>query len=372
MQKQKRILICPLDWGLGHATRCIPIIRMLLKKNATVIIAADGRPLALLKQEFPQLEFISLKGYDINYSANGSMVAKMVFSIPKIYRGIKKEHEALKKIIEEKKIDVVISDNRFGLWNKEVKSVFITHQLMIKSPFAEKLLHKKNLNYINQFDECWVPDADGKNNLSGDLAHKYELPKNTFFTGALSRFEHSNLTHSTKSMLSEDEVLRVTASSNEYDIMAIISGPEPQRSIFEELVIEQLRKLKLKALVVCGKTELEQKFETIENMTIVSHLKSDEMQEAILKSKIILARSGYSTIMDLSTLGKKVIFIPTPGQTEQEYLAKELMNKKIAFTQTQKEFNLASALQESENYNSFEKLEKNGELERRIDLLLLS
>ena len=126
MQKQKRILICPLDWGLGHATRCIPIIRLLLAKNAEVIVAADAGPLALLKQEFPQLEFVSLKGYEIKYSANGSMVAKMVFSIPKIYRGIKREHEALKKIIQKKKIDIVISDNRFGLWNKDLKCVFMT------------------------------------------------------------------------------------------------------------------------------------------------------------------------------------------------------------------------------------------------------
>lgn len=364
MQKQKRILICPLDWGLGHATRCIPIIRLLLKKNAEVIIAADGRPLELLKQEFPQLEFISLKGYDINYSANGSMAAKMVFSIPKIYRGIKKEHEALKKIIQKKKIDIVISDNRFGLWSKDVKSIFITHQLMIKAPFAEKLLHRKNLNYITQFDECWVPDAEGNANLSGDLSHKYPLHERTFFIGALSRFYSNKKDFSTPPESHRDEM------TTNYDLMAIISGPEPQRSIFEEIITAQIKQLKIKALIVCGKTEKEESTEINADIKIVSHLKSDEMQSAILNSKIILARSGYSTIMDLSVLGKKAIFIPTPGQTEQEYLAKELMKKGIAFSERQKEFDLQKALTESENYKGFEEIGNSDELEKRIDVLL--
>ncbi|MGZ4060924.1 MAG: glycosyltransferase [Bacteroidia bacterium] len=376
MQKQKRILICPLDWGLGHAARCIPIIRLLLKKNAEVIVAADGRALELLKQEFPELEFISLKGYEVNYSANGSMVAKMVFSIPKIVRGIKKEHEALKKIIQKKKIDTVISDNRFGLWNKDVKSVFITHQLMIKTPFAEKLLHKKNLNYINQFDECWIPDVEGIKNLSGDLSHKYELPKNAFYIGALSRFEkvfNQNFPTSlevTIKNVSDAPADRPLEMIFEYDVMAIISGPEPQRSIFEKLVLEQLKQLKIKALIVSGKTESGQKEEIIDNIKIFSHLKSDEMQKAILSSKIIIARSGYSTIMDLANLEKKAVFIPTPGQTEQEYLAEELMKKKIAFSQTQKTFNLENALKESENYTGFEAIENSNQLEKRIDLLL--
>src|ERR1019366_5512486 len=183
MLSHKRILICLLNWGLGHATRCIPIIRLLRKKNAEIIIAADGRSLELLKQEFPDLEFIRLQGYDINYPTGDSMILKMFFSIPKIVNGIYKEHQILKKIIKEKKIDIVISDNRFGLWNKKIKSIFITHQLMIKTLFAEKLLHRINLYFIKKYDECWVPDVECASNLSGDLSHKYSLIKNTFFVG---------------------------------------------------------------------------------------------------------------------------------------------------------------------------------------------
>jgi len=354
MSTSKRILICPLDWGLGHATRCIPIIRLLKEKNAEVIIAADGRPFDLLKQEFPNLEFVRLKGYDIQYSEKGSMIWKMILSIPKILKGFKIEHQQLDKIIDEYKIDCVISDNRYGCWNKKVKSVFMTHQLMIKTPFAEKVLHKIILSYIKKYDECWVPDLEGENNLSGDLAHKYPLPANTFYIGALSRFT------------------KTKTSNFEYDVMAIVSGPEPQRSVFEKIISEQLQKTNLKALLVLGKTEIEQKIEIKGNVKIVSHLRASEMQDAILRSKIIIARSGYSTIMDLAILGKKAVFIPTPGQTEQEYLAELLMQKKIAYSQTQESFDLEKALKESEKYKGFDVIETGSELQKRIDLSLFS
>ena len=354
MQKNKRILICPLDWGLGHATRCIPIIHLLLKKNTEVVIAADAGPLALLKQEFPQLTFVQLKGYNIQYPKSGSMKLKMLLSIPKIVNGIKEEHTQLDKIIDEHKIDIVISDNRYGCWSKKVKSIFITHQLMIKAPIGESILHKKVLTYIANYDECWVPDTEGENNLSGDLAHHYPLPKNTYFVGALSRFDFSVSPESYR-----DEMTT---------IVAIISGPEPQRSVFEKLVIEQLLPTNIKALVVCGKAS-EPKTETIKNIKIVSHLNSDEMQNAILNSEIILSRSGYSTIMDLAYLGKKAIFIPTPGQTEQEYLAERFLKKGIAFSQTQASFDLKIALAKSKNYKGFEKMKLSNELEKRIDVL---
>lgn len=356
MFSKKRILICPLNWGLGHATRCIPVIRLLLEKNADVIIAADGRPLELLKKEFPQLEFIYLKGYNIRYPEKGSMILKIFFSAPKIFWGIYKEHLSVKKIVRTKKIDVIISDNRFGCWNKKIKSIFITHQLMIKSLFAEKLIRRLNLYFIKKYDECWLPDFSETENLSGELSHKYTLPKNTFFVGPLSRFN---------SIIAKE--VRPKQSFNE--IMVIISGPEPQRTIFEKLIQEQTKQTNLKALIVCGKTELEHKKETAGNIEIVTHLKADEMQSAILNAEIIITRSGYSTVMDLATLGKKAIFIPTPGQTEQEYLAEYLMSKKIAYCVSQKQFNLSKALLESINYKGFEVIKKVNELEKRINLL---
>ena len=354
MPHKQRILIAPLDWGLGHASRCIPIIRLLLKKELDVIIAADGRPLELLKAEFPDLEFISFQGYSINYPEKGSMIWKMITSLPKIFTGIYNEHKALKRIIIDRKIDIVISDNRFGLWNKGIKTVFITHQLMIKSPFGEGLLHKINLFFINKYNDCWIPDEEGTTNLSGDLSHKYSLPKKAYFVGTLSRFTKGN-----------EENSKVN-----YEIMAIISGPEPQRTIFETLITEQLLKTNLRAIIVCGKTDDKIKKDTKGNLEIVNHLRADEMQVTILQSKIIIARSGYSTVMDLATLGKKAVFVPTPGQTEQEYLAGILMQKKISYFQKQSELNLKEAIIKSKEYKGFEALHSNNALEKRIDALI--
>lgn len=355
MAKGKRILICPLDWGLGHATRCIPIIRLLQQKGAEVIIAADKRPLELLKKEFPDLKYIIFKGYEINYPKKGSMIWTMLRSIPKITKGIRTEHEALNKIIHEYNIDIVISDNRYGCWNPKTKNIFITHQLMIKSPFGENLLHKIVSKYISKFHECWVPDHEKEPNLSGDLSHKYPISETTFFIGPLSRF---------KTDQHQQEI--------EYDVMAILSGPEPQRTIFERIVSEQLFKSGLRSLIVFGLPEKTKKIEQKGNVTMISHLNSDEMEQMINRSKLIIARSGYSTIMDLSALQKKAIFIPTPGQTEQEYLAKELFKKQIAYYQKQSEFDLTKAIVESGKFSGFTKQINNTELENRIDLMLSS
>lgn len=355
MYKAKRILICPLNWGLGHATRCVPIIRLLLSKGAEVIIAADGRPLALLKQEFPQLQTIEFKGYNINYPSSGSMTLKMLLAIPKILKGIKKEHFELDNIVTQHQIDIVISDNRYGCWTKKAKSIFITHQLMIKSPFAERALHHRVMRYITNFEECWVPDWEGEKSLTGDLTQKYKLPSNTTFIGPLSRFSNS--------------VDSEAVNNFRYDVAAIISGPEPQRSIFERQILEQLNTNNLKSILIQGTPEISE--ERTSGLTkIVSHLSTNEMEKVILQSKIILSRSGYSTIMDLAQLNKKALFVPTPGQTEQEYLAEFLMKKNIACFQKQCDFNLKEGLLKANNSKGFDKRSVNSELEGKINELL--
>lgn len=366
-----RILIAPLDWGLGHATRCIPIIRYLLERKCEVVIAADGRPLLLLQKEFPLLEFVVMPGYNISYPKNGSMVLKMASQIPKILSGIKREHQQLKKIVNEKKIDAVISDNRFGLWSSEVPCAFITHQLMIKSPFGENLIHKLNKNYISKYSECWIPDCERENSLSGDLSHKFPLPKNAKYIGLLSRFFDGAQKDKAK-----------------YDLLVILSGPEPQRTLFEKKIIGQLTTFSLKrkeavgkVLIVQGITEKKERRNVSESVEIVSHLTSEELQKEILSSEIILCRPGYSSVMDLAVLCKKAIFIPTPGQTEQEYLAKCFSDsplrsasaeqgKKIAYSVSQKKFDLEIAMKESEKYSGFTQKYSGDEFKKALDEFL--
>ena len=354
---KKRILIAPLDWGLGHAARCIPIVRYLLEKDCEVIIAADKRPMELLKKEFPSLEFVVMPGYEISYPKNGSMVLKIAVQVPKILIGIKREHKLLKKIIREKKIDAVISDNRFGLWSRSVPCVFITHQLMVKAPFGEKLLHKLNKNLIAKYNECWIPDNEGENNLSGDLSHKFPLPENAKFIGILSRF------NSLRHLSSKEEPL---------DLLVLLSGPEPQRPIFEKKILEQISFLPIKSLIVQGITEKNETKKISENVEIVSFLTSDDLIKKILSSKIILCRPGYSSVMDLAALGKKSIFVSTPGQPEQEYFAKYFSERRIAYSVAQKEFDLKTALEESKEYLGFSQTNLREGFKVQIDALMLS
>lgn len=332
MNTKKRILVAPLDWGIGHATRCIPIIKALMAHKFEVIIAADSRPLHLLTTEFPDLEVIRFGGYNIKYSTYLPMSLNMIFQIPKILLGIKKEHKTVEQIIEDYKIDGVISDNRFGLSTKKVPCVFVTHQLQIQSPIFTDAIQNFNYQYINKYNACWVID-DEKINLAGELSKPRILPSNTTYIGMQSRFEKW-----------EEE--------KKYDFLAIVSGPEPQRTILEKGLVKALQNREERSLIVLGKPE-EKRNDQIGNLSIRSHLKGKDLNTAILQSDLIICRPGYSTIMDLAKLEKKAFFIPTPGQTEQEYLAKNFMQEKICFAQKQSKFDLEKAISESANYNGF-------------------
>ncbi|MEO5572411.1 MAG: glycosyltransferase [Bacteroidia bacterium] len=356
--KTKRVLIAPLNWGLGHATRCIPLIMEFYKQGAEIFIATDGRSLELLKNEFPKLVFFNLKGYDIKYPENGSMVLQMVLSASKISSAIKREHAELEKIVEDNGIDIVLSDNRYGCWSKKAYSVFMTHQLNIQAPaglkWAESFILLKNKNFISKFNECWVPDFEGDENLSGNLSHPPKT-ENVKYIGPLTRFTFS-----------ENE----TSPAEKYDLLIVCSGPEPQRTLFEELMTKEVLKSKLKALLVKGVTEIKKKIEQKNNLKIISHSDAREMQKLFEASSLILSRPGYSSIMDLAALGKKAIFISTPGQTEQEYLAEYFMSKKYFYSVSQKDFNLKEAISVSENYTGLKIAPQPGLLKEAIQMLL--
>ena len=344
MNRNPNILICPLDWGIGHATRCVPIIDELLKQGANVIIGADKRPLAFLKNEYPKLKTIVFPGYDFSYPENGNMVVKMGLQTPKILAGIRKEHKLLDKIITKHEIDAVISDNRFGLWSKRIPSVFMTHQLKVKMPgknnFGENLLFRLNKWFIKEYDECWVPDFEGEHNLSGELSHFQNKISSLFFIDPLSRF----------SKMKKEKV----SKEFQNDILVVLSGPEPQRTILENKLIVELIKLNLKCIVVGGKTELHEQKQISENIEFYSHLNSKDLFQLFYNSEYIISRPGYSSIMDLTALGKKAIFIPTPGQTEQEYLANRFHKMKVHYRIEQDKIDLVKALDEIKGFTGIE------------------
>ncbi len=359
----KRILICPLDWGLGHAGRDIQIIEELIDAGFEVIIGADNAPLFFLQQHFNEIPFIKFPSFKIEYPSNGSMVLKMALSIPKILFGIFTEHIQLKKIIKAERIDCVISDNRYGLWDKKVYSIFIGHQLFIQMPIRikifERILNYINHWFINKFDDCWVPDFQGELNLSGTLSHNNKLPKNVSYIGILSRFKAL-----------DNSVMGNKNQISNFDILVVLSGPEPQRTIFEKILIEQISASPYSALLVQGKP-LEMNNSKFGNIKFANHLETSKLEKLILKTPIIISRSGYSTIMDLVRLGKSAILVATPGQTEQEYLAKRMIEKKWFYAVSQNKFMLEEAIQSLGNYSPDKIQERNNLLKEKIDAFAL-
>jgi UDP:flavonoid glycosyltransferase YjiC (YdhE family) len=324
-----RVLVAPLDWGLGHATRCIPIIRELIHSGLQVILAGDGNTEKILRSEFPTLDFLPLEGYHITYGKNKiDLVGKILLQIPRIIISIEKENAWLEQVIEEYKIDAVISDNRYGLYNKNIYSVFITHQLQIKTGLAitDRIVQEINFKYINNFNVCWVPDVPGKTSLAGQLSHPKKKPAIPLeYMGWQSRFQKE-------------------IQTEEKNILVILSGPEPQRTLFEELILEQLSSYEKPVVFVRGLPGEDSHIETKENVVVFNHLCAADLEEQIAAASFIIARSGYSTVMDLIPLKKKTILVPTPGQTEQEYLAAHLLQNCFALCAEQSVFHLQNLI----------------------------
>jgi len=309
----KNILICPLDWGLGHATRCVPIIKALSEQGHKVIIAADNEPLAFLQKEFPEADFIKFPGFRPIYSRGNSQTLKMLSSFPGALNDFRKDHQAVESIVKNYNIDAIISDNRFGCWSDLVHSVFITHQLHIQIPrrwrFASPIINIFNNGYIKEYDELWIPDVDYKLSLSGRLSHPADKKIKTSYIGLLSRFSSDN---------QEDE-----ERDNKY--LVILSGPEPQRSMFEDIVLKQAAKIKDKVLILRAKPDTHDFPRNIpDNVSMFNHVDDELFVELINSSENIICRGGYSSLMDLVRLNRNAYLVPTPGQTEQEYLCSHL------------------------------------------------
>lgn len=338
-QQPLHILVAPLDWGLGHATRSIPVIRACLERGHTVVIASTGRSLALLRREFPELTCLDVPAYDISYQEKGSFILKILGQLGKIFSGIRREHRAVNEIVRLHGIDLVISDNRYGFYHKKVHCVIITHQMMVKIPvfrIAEPFVYGWLQLQHRRFQKIWIPDVAGSTNISGDLSHKYPVLKRTQYIGILTRFSRPQF---------------VPAADK--TILAIISGPEPQRTLFERLIVTQARLLPYQFIVIQGISDEHRDEQLTDNIRIISHLPGQELYDLILRSDVIISRGGYSTLMDLALLHKKCIFVPTPGQTEQEYLVKELGSKGAVVAGEQSTFRLEEALEQVNQTTGF-------------------
>lgn len=300
---KKKVLIAPLNWGLGHATRCIPIIEMLQEMNVQVYVASSGRALDLLKKETKNVFFLSLKDPSIKYWNKLPAWLSIFLQFFKLYRFVNKEQAQLNGLIEKHNFSLIISDNRYGFFSEKTPSVIITHQLNIQAGALTKYLRKITAKQLNKFDEIWIPDIDKKPNLTGNLSMNDQIKSQKKYVGWLSRFDQSNQ--------------NVT---QHFSWLAILSGPEPERTNFEKDLIHQLKSSKEKGVILRGIPEGDAKRELIGGIACYNHLQTQELKQLILSSDIIICKSGYSTVMDLAKLGKKFVCLPTKGQTEQVYL----------------------------------------------------
>jgi spore coat polysaccharide biosynthesis predicted glycosyltransferase SpsG len=346
LTKKKTVIVASLNWGLGHATRCIPIIQALEAQGATVILASDGGALDLLQREFPHLRALALPAYNIRYPFR-SMVLSIAVQGHKILRGGILEYFWLKNFLKKEKIDVVISDNRFGFFNRSVQSIFMTHQVQILIPirFLQPIVNAFNHFFIRRFDALWIPDNQGNKNLAGDLAHGLCVERlskkiETHYLGTLSRMKYFS-------------------TQIKYSAIIVLSGPEPQRTYLEEKIWDQLEKIILDnkgtpqylntfCLVrgVANRNFKENQRREHAQIEVHDVLTATDLNKKIMESAAVICRSGYSSLMDLVALQKHAVLIPTPGQTEQEYLSSTLAQKNRFICQQQDVLNLENALSE--------------------------
>ncbi|MBX7201689.1 MAG: hypothetical protein K1X77_01330 [Bacteroidia bacterium] len=314
----KRILLAPLDWGYGHATRCIPIARELITQGAEVLIGGTAESRKRILLAVPGLEEVELPGYDISYSKTIPAWLKTGLSIRRIFRAIAEEKKALQQLIRSRAIHGVISDNRYGLYHEAVKSIIITHQLHPVFPrglrTTGQIMNHRLHRQLSRFSQVWIPDEAPETgilpigNLSGGLS--YPLPKglNVEYTGLLSRFEPIN---------------RLDSVTQDFDLVVVASGPSPQREEFIRLSNHFVQNNKLKAAWLLPDTK-GIAYISAGNGNIFVAPDDNKFLEVLSWSASILCRSGYSSLSDWLVLKRGAILVPTPGQTEQEYLAQRL------------------------------------------------
>lgn len=354
MPDRPRVLIACLDWGLGHAARSLPIADAVKEAGAEPVLASAGRAADFLKAERPDMEFLPLPPYNVRYSSQ-NMIVNMALQAPRLAAVVWQEHQILQQYIRQYRLNAVISDNRFGCFSKEVACVFLTHQLHPRMPFRWLPPATNQLNqwFVKRFTECWVPDFPENGNLSGDLSHPPLNCCPTYYIGWLSRFRN----------------LRRASTPHDLDSLTVLSGPEPQRTHLERQILAQLQRLPGQHLLVRG-IPLSAPERKVGAVSVINYLKGAELWQALHRAAVVIGRPGYSSLMDWGLAGKKALCIPTPGQTEQEYLAQRLKAEGRIAVQRQDHLQLESGLREALQYKGLSAPKAEGLMDKNIQRFL--
>lgn len=293
-------LLCVLDWGLGHAARSLALADRLLQEGETTIFASSGRALAFLRQERPGANVYELPAYNVRYPT-ANMPFNVAIQLPRWWRTIQREQKATQKLVHAHSVDRIISDSRFGCYLPGVKSILLTHQL--QPIFGFQPMSWAYTKYLQRFDEFWVPDSATRK-LSGTLS-RAEGYENVRYIGPLSRLSFPSI-----------------SPVKRWKSFSLLSGPEPMRSHLETKLLQQLEGLEGEHLLIRGLPS-ERSPERRGNLEIKDFANAEFLAQNLPAAEYIICRSGYSTLMDLAPMpDKKLLLIPTPGQTEQEYLAR--------------------------------------------------
>jgi hypothetical protein len=322
---ERHWLIAALNWGLGHATRMVPVIRYAQDRGVHITLAGDGAVLAVWRDAFPELPQLELPGYGISYQAKGPFWLWMAVQMPQIANAVAAERKMVSEWIAQHPTDAIISDNRYGVCHPEVHSVLISHQL---SPFMPKgmgwagpFVRGRLDRHIRQFNEWWVPDRDDDSALVPALWQRSPFAGKASTIGWLSRLEPGS------------------PSGPPLDLLVLLSGPEPQRNMMEAKLLAELKHFTGTWLMAGGRPGT-----ASSDPRLVPYLTPDALSESLTTARCVIARTGYSTVMELLRFRKKAILIPTPGQTEQEYLGEVLHDKGLYLVRRQKGFRLLEAM----------------------------
>jgi len=317
-ETSRSVLVSPLEWGLGHTVRVVPIIEHLLKTGHRVIIASGGKSLRFLRFRFPQLEYAGLPFYPVRYSGSGRFFAALIPQLPGILMHIRMNRRIVSRLVKEHNINLIISDHRYGIAIKGIPSVFITNQLWLKAPkglaWGEPLVYRLHLLLLRTFTEIWIPDFPGTPNISGIQTHPPQVPGKVKYLGPLSRFTGQT---------PEEPPEPINGGT-----LVLLSGPEPQRTLLEEMLVVHFNRSGTDALILRGippaDSNAEPTFSITGTVKLLDHARDAHILWYINQAERIICRPGNSTITDLIVLGKRAILVPTPGQTEQEYVAQHL------------------------------------------------
>lgn len=334
--KTHRILVSPLEWGLGHATRLTRMIRILQEHHFEVILAADGLPFNFLSEQFPDLILERLPMKQIRYSKGSQgFFIRLLLQLPGLFFSIKNSRKRLQELVDQYQPDFILSDNRYGFRHPDVPSVFVTHQLRPMPPkafrFFQSAFGRFHLWMLRGYDFIWVSDFDGEDNVAGALSRIPWKNNKIRYIGPLS-------------WLSDCDPVPPKAERAP-DLLFLLSGPEPQRELLEQHIIQHFQGFSKPMVLLQGLPQekgLPHQEKDVGGIRILNHLPGNQILWYLQNAKKIVCRAGVVTVFDLVVLGIPAILIPSPGQTEQEYVAHRLHQKGYFQEVPQSEFTTTS------------------------------